>query len=129
MFSSLNDHISNDIDIGIHIDPPDSPPPNPDPEDDVPDSNRNFLTVHRRCELCKQRKVCCQLLGKCSATINATTQLVPVAASSNFGFLSDDSELPRNDKSCDSFSGSGSLSVILGSHRDRVLDAASLEYR
>ena len=68
MSLSPSNHISNDIDFDL----PDSPPI-PEPGDDAPNGNRDFLTIRRRCELCKQRKVWWRLLGKCFATVNTKT--------------------------------------------------------
>jgi hypothetical protein len=53
MSFTLRDDISNDIDL----DPPESYSPIPELEDDPPETNRDVLTIRRRCELCKQRKV------------------------------------------------------------------------
>jgi hypothetical protein len=58
--------LSNDIDP----DPPESPPPIPEPEDDPPNTNQDFLTIRRRCELCKQRKVRRRTARQVFATFN-----------------------------------------------------------
>ena len=46
----------NDVDVDVDL-ADSSPPPNPELEEDARNTNRDCLTIRRRCELCKQRKV------------------------------------------------------------------------
>ena len=79
MSLTLRDDIDNDIDL----DPPESPLPIPEPEDEAPDTNRDFLTIRRRCELCKQRKVRCRTARQvfCDAQYENDLSLGTVEAS------------------------------------------------
>jgi len=58
-------------DVDPELSPSPAPAPRPDAEDDTQNIDQYWLTLRRRCELCKQRKV--RILGISASVDRAAT--------------------------------------------------------